>query len=116
MVVLIRNFKNIFLVPELRNKLLFTLGVFVVYRLGTHIPIPGINTHVFSRLIGTGGMVGGLISYLNIFSGGALRRFAIFALGMGPYINASIMIQLLTMMIPSLEAFQQDQGLFGVDR
>ncbi|MCK4517753.1 preprotein translocase subunit SecY [Candidatus Babeliales bacterium] len=108
MVVLIRNFKNIFLVTELRNKLLFTLGVFAVYRLGTHIPIPGINTHVFSKMISSGGVVGGLISYLNLFSGGALKRFAIFALGMGPYINASIMIQLLTVMIPSLEQLSKE--------
>jgi len=107
-VVLIRNFKNIFLVTELRNKLLFTLAVFAVYRLGTHIPIPGINTHVFSKLISSGGVVGGLLSYLNLFSGGALKRFAIFALGMGPYINASIMIQLLTVMIPSLEQLSKE--------
>lgn len=107
MVVVLRNFKNIFLVPELRRKLLFTLGVFVVYRLGTHIPIPGVNTNVFSSLLGKGA-VGGLLSYLDLFAGGALKRFAIFALGMGPYINASIMMQLLTVMLPSLEALSKE--------
>jgi len=106
-VVVLRNFKNIFLVTELRKKIFFTLGVFLVYRLGTHIPIPGINTHVFSKLIGNGA-VGGLLSYLDLFAGGALRRFAIFALGMGPYINASIMMQLLTVMLPSLEQLSKE--------
>ena len=105
--VLLRNFKNVFLVSDLRKKIFFTLGVFAIYRIGTHIPIPGINTHVFSNLIGSGAL-GGLISYLDLFSGGALRKFAIFALGMGPYINASIMIQLLTVMIPSLEQLSKE--------
>ena len=100
-IVLLRSFKNIFLVTELRKKILFTLGVFLVYRLGTHIPIPGVNTHAFSKLLGSG-VAGGLLSYLDLFAGGALKRFAIFALGMGPYINASIMMQLLTVMLPSL--------------
>lgn len=107
MVVIVRNLKNIFLVPELRKKLLFTLGVFFVYRFGTHIPIPGINVNVFNKLLG-GGAVGGLLSYLDLFAGGALRRFAIFALGMGPYINASIMMQLLTVMLPSLEQLSKE--------
>jgi len=106
-VVILRNLKNVFLVTELRKKLLFTLGVFAVYRLGTHIPIPGINTHVFSQLLSRG-VVGGLLSYLDLFSGGALKRFAVFALGMGPYINASIMMQLLTVMLPSLEQLSKE--------
>lgn len=107
MVVLLRNFKNIFLVPELRKKVFFTLGVFAVYRLGTFIPIPGVNTHAFSKLLG-GGLVGGLLSHFDLFAGGALKRFAIFALGMGPYINASIMMQLLTVMLPSLEQLSKE--------
>lgn len=107
MVVLLHNFKNIFLVSELRKKLLFTLAVFLVYRFGTHIPIPGVNTNVFGKLL-NGGVVGGLLSYFDLFAGGALRRFAIFALGMGPYINASIMMQLLTVMLPSLEQLSKE--------
>jgi preprotein translocase subunit SecY len=107
-VVLLRNFKNIFLVTDLRKKLFFTLGVFAVYRFGAHIPIPGINTAAFSALLGKGGAFGGMLSYLDLFSGGALKRFAIFALGMIPYINASIMMQLLTIMIPSLEQLSKD--------
>jgi len=106
-VALLRNFKNVFLVTELRKKLLFTIGVFFIYRLGTHIPIPGINTAVLTKMLGSG-VVGGLMSYLDLFAGGALKRFAIFALGMGPYINASIMMQLLTVMIPSLEQLSKE--------
>ncbi|MCK4518060.1 preprotein translocase subunit SecY [Candidatus Babeliales bacterium] len=107
MVVQLRNFKNIFLVSDLRKKLFFTVAVFAVYRFGTHIPLPGVNTHVLNKLLGSG-VVGGLLSYLDLFSGGALKRFAVFALGMGPYINASIMIQLLTVMLPSLEQLSKE--------
>ncbi|MFC1894933.1 preprotein translocase subunit SecY, partial [Candidatus Dependentiae bacterium] len=111
MVVLLQNFKNIFFVPELRRKLFFTLGVLAVYRFGAHIPIPGINTDALSNLFNSG-MAGGLISYLDLFSGGALKKFAIFALGMIPYINASIMMQLLTVMLPSLEQLSKE-GEYG---
>jgi preprotein translocase subunit SecY len=110
-VVLIKNFKNILLVPDLRRKLAFTLGVLAVYRFGAHIPIPGINTAALSGLLGSG-MAGGLISYLDLFSGGALSRFTIFALGMIPYINASIMMQMLTVMLPSLEQLSKE-GEYG---
>ena len=105
--VILKNFKNIFLVSELRKKIFFTLGVFAIYRLGTHIPIPGINTQVFGKLFGTGAF-SGFLTHLDLFAGGALKRFAIFALGMGPYINASIMFQLLMVMIPSLEALAKE--------
>jgi preprotein translocase subunit SecY len=107
-VVLLRNFKNIFVVSDLRKKVFFTLGVLAVFRLGTHIPIPGINTQAFGALLGKGGALGGLLSHLDLFSGGALSKFAIFALGMIPYINASIMMQLLTIMIPSLEQLSKE--------
>ena len=111
MVVLLRNFKNIFLVPELRRKLAFTLGVLAVYRFGAHVPIPGVNTAALSSLLSSN-IAGGLISYLDLFSGGALKNFAIFALGMFPYINASIMMQLLTVMVPSLEQLSKE-GEYG---
>lgn len=112
MVVIFSNFKNIFFVPELRRKLAFTLGVLAVYRFGAHVPIPGVNTAALSGLLSSGGMAGGLISYLDLFSGGALKNFAIFALGMIPYINASIMMQLLTVMLPSLEQLSKE-GEYG---
>ncbi len=111
MIVLLRNFKNIFLVPELRRKLGFTLGVLAVYRFGAHIPIPGVNTAALSGLLDSS-VAGGLFAYLDLFSGGALKNFAIFALGMIPYINASIMMQLLTVMVPSLEQLSKE-GEYG---
>ncbi|MBU4270028.1 preprotein translocase subunit SecY [Candidatus Dependentiae bacterium] len=111
MVVLLKNFKNIFLVPELRKKLAFTLGVLAVYRFGSHIPIPGVNINALQALINPK-FAGGLLAYLDLFSGGALKQFAIFALGMIPYINASIMMQLLTIMLPSLEQLSKE-GEYG---
>jgi preprotein translocase subunit SecY len=110
-VVLLHNFKNIFLVSELRKKLAFTLGIFAVFRFGTHIPIPGIDVVALNALF-SGKLGGGFLSYLDLFSGGALKNFAIFALGMSPYISASIMMQLLTIMIPSLEALSKE-GEYG---
>ena len=111
MIVLLKNFKNIFLVSELRRKLGFTLAVLAVYRFGAHIPIPGINTSALQALMSSK-VAGGLLSYLDLFSGGALKQFAIFALGMIPYINASIMMQLLTVMLPSLEQLSKE-GEYG---
>lgn len=111
MIVLLKNFKNIFLVSELRRKLGFTLAVLAVYRFGAHIPIPGINTAALQGLMSSK-LAGGLLSYLDLFSGGALKQFAIFALGMIPYINASIMMQLLTVMLPSLERLSKE-GEYG---
>jgi preprotein translocase subunit SecY len=111
-VVLLHNFKNIFLVAELRKKLAFTLGIFAVFRLGTHIPVPGIDVVALNNLFSTQFAGGGFLGYLDLFSGGALRNFAIFALGMSPYISASIMMQLLTIMLPTLEALSKE-GEYG---
>ncbi len=111
MVVLLHNFKNIFLVAELRKKLAFTLGIFAVFRFGVHVPIPGVDVVALNTLFSTQ-FAGGLLSYLDLFSGGALRNFAIFALGMSPYISASIMMQLLTIMVPTLEALSKE-GDYG---
>ncbi|MFA5075384.1 MAG: preprotein translocase subunit SecY, partial [Candidatus Babeliales bacterium] len=111
MIVQFSNFKNIFFVADLRKKLAFTLAVMAVYRFGAHVPLPGINTNALSGLLSSG-FTGGLISYLDLFSGGALRNFSIFALGMIPYINASIMMQLLTVMVPTLEQLAKE-GEYG---
>jgi preprotein translocase subunit SecY len=110
--ILLRNFKNIFLVPDLRKKLMFTLAVLAVYRFGAHVPIPGINSLVLSRLFTGAGQAGGFFAYLDLISGGALRQFSVFSLGMIPYINASIMMQLLTVMLPSLEQLSKE-GEYG---
>lgn len=110
--VLLKNFKNIFLIPELVKKLAFTLGVLIVYRLGTFIPVIGINMPLVAQYMKETGSLGGLLSYLDVFSAGALSRATIFALGIGPYITASIMMQMLTMAVPKLEALSKE-GDYG---
>jgi preprotein translocase subunit SecY len=99
-------FGNIFRIPELRRRVLFVLGMLFVFRLGTHIPTPGIDTHVMNNLINS--QAGGFLGFLDLFSGGALRNFTIFALGIMPYISASIIIQLLTAVVPTLEALSKE--------
>ncbi len=91
---------------ELKKRLLFTLGALIVFRLGTYIPIPGINSEAFSSVFQT--QTGGLLGTLNIFAGGAVERMAIFALNIMPYISASIIMQLMTAVIPSLEAIKKE--------
>ena len=90
---------------ELQQRLLFTLGALLVYRLGTFIPIPGIDTSLLSKLFENSNTVFGL---LNVFSGGALSRSAIFLLNIMPYITASIIIQLLTSVVPTLETLRKE--------
>jgi preprotein translocase subunit SecY len=97
---LITNIRNVFNIPELRNRILFTLGMLAVYRIGAHIPTPGINQDELSKFLQKEG--GALLGFLDIFSGGALSRMTIFALGIMPYISASIILQLLTVVIPHL--------------
>ena len=108
--ILLKNFLNIFNVAELRKKILFTLGILIVYRLGNHIPVIGVNIAELGRL--TQGVGGGLFAYLDMFSGGSLRQCTIFALGIMPYITASIMMQILSMSIPYLEQLMKE-GEFG---
>ena len=97
---LFTNIKNIFNIPELRNRILFTLGMLAIYRIGAHIPTPGINGEALSEFLHKQG--GALLGFLDIFSGGALSRLTILALGIMPYISASIILQLLTVVIPHL--------------
>ena len=96
---------NAFKVAELRKKILFTLGIIAIYRLGCFIPAPGIDFAAARRLSDSSD---NLIRLLNLFSGGALSQLAVFALGIMPYITASIMMQLLTVVIPKLEAWQKE--------
>ncbi|MEX6634011.1 preprotein translocase subunit SecY [Hyphococcus lacteus] len=91
---------------ELKKRLLFTLGALIVYRLGTFVPIPGIDPVAFSS--GFQSQQGGLLGTLNIFAGGAVERMAIFALNIMPYISASIIMQLMSAVIPSLEAIKKE--------
>jgi preprotein translocase subunit SecY len=111
-VVLFKNFINIFYIPELRKKILFTLGILIIYRLGAHIPVIGIDLHALGAMMSQAKGLGGLFSYLDLFSGGMLRQCTLFALGVGPYVTASIMMQMLGMTIPSLEQLLKE-GEYG---
>ena len=110
--VLLRNFINIFRVAELRKKVFFTLGILIVYRLGIHIPVIGINIDAIQRLMEQSAGIGGLLSYLDTISGGALQKGTLFALGITPYITSSIMMQMLGMTIPHLEQLLKE-GEYG---
>jgi len=103
---LLTNIQNIFKIPELRTRILFTLGMLAVYRIGAHIPTPGINGEELSKFLHDQG--GALLGFLDIFSGGSLSRLTIFALGIMPYISASIILQLLTVVIPSLSKLAKE--------
>ena len=101
---------NIFKVAELRKKVLFTLLILIVYRIGAHIPIPGINVEALKSYFEHAAKAGtsGLLDFFDLFAGGALRRFTIFALGIMPYISSSIIMQLLTVVIPALERLSKE--------
>jgi len=103
---LLTSFQNIFKIPELRTRVLFTLGMLIVYRVGAHIPTPGINGEALSEFLQKQG--GALLGFLDIFSGGSLSRLTIFALGIMPYISASIILQLLTVVIPHLSKLAKE--------
>src|SRR5262249_42580926 len=103
--------RNIFGVPELRGKVLFTIGMLALYRLGSYIPAPGIDQNAVNTLKAQA-QAGGVLAFLQLFSGKALTQFAIFALGIMPYITSSIIMQILTVVIPKLQQWQE-QGAVG---
>jgi preprotein translocase subunit SecY len=105
----IEAFRNLFRIPDLRNRVLFTLALLAVYRIGAHIPTPGINTRVLETLFQQG--QGSVLGIFDLFSGGNLRRLTIFALGIMPYITASIILQLMTVVFPYLEKLQKEGEL-----
>ncbi|MGZ8595261.1 MAG: preprotein translocase subunit SecY [Actinomycetota bacterium] len=111
---MLRAFVNSFKVPDLRNKILFTLFMIAVYRLGSHVPVPVVDIGIIQDQLDQQG-VGGFLGFINLFSGGALTNVAIFGLGIMPYITASIIMQLLTVVIPKLEQWQK-QGEQGTKR
>jgi preprotein translocase subunit SecY len=100
---------NVFRIPDLRKRILFTLGLLAVYRVGAFIPTPGVNTAELQRLFEQA--AGTALGFVNLFSGGQLERLTIFALGIMPYITASIILQLLTIVIPTLEKLQKEGEL-----
>ncbi len=103
---MLEAFQNIFRIPELKRRVLFTLGMLAVYRVGCHIPTPGIDavalTHFFKQAQGT------LLGLFDMFSGGALQRMSVFALGIMPYISSSIIFQLLTVVVPAIEKLSKE--------
>ena len=108
---MLSSLKNVFRVPDLRNKILFTLLVIALYRFGSHVPTPGVDFDAVQQLEDQA-REGGVLGFLALFSGGALTRFAIFGLGIMPYITSSIIMQVLAVVIPKLEQWQQ-QGAVG---
>ena len=99
-------FANIFRIPELKKKVFFTLGILVVYRIGAHIPTPGINSAALAEVMAR--MTGTIMGFFDMFSGGALSRLTIFALGIMPYISSSIILQLMTMVSPYLARLKKE--------
>ncbi|MDI3516797.1 MAG: preprotein translocase subunit SecY [Thermotogota bacterium] len=97
--------RNAFKIPELRDRIIFTLLALIVFRLGIFIPVPGINLQEWANVFKSfsTGAAGGLVSFFDVFAGGALRQYSIFAMSVTPYINASIMLQLLASVMPKLK-------------
>lgn len=98
--------RNAIRIPDLRKKLLYTAALLAVYRIGAFVPVPGVNAAELARQLGVDG--GNIFGFLNLFTGGALERFTVFAQGVSPYITASIVLNLLTIVIPSLEQLQKE--------
>src|SRR5450432_4044702 len=108
---MIRSFLNIFRVPELRNKVLFTFFMLLIYRIGFWVPLPGVDQHAIEEVTKNqddSSAAGRLASYVSIFSGGSLQQSSIFSLGIMPYISSSIIFQLLTTVVPALEKLQKE--------
>src|SRR5437867_2073801 len=106
---LFESFANIFRIPDLRKRVLFTLGLLAVYRLGGHIPTPGINIIRWEEMFSRNS--GGIFGFFDLFAGGNIRRLTVFALGIMPYITASIILQLLTVVVPTLEKLSKEGEL-----
>jgi preprotein translocase subunit SecY len=106
---MLEKFTNIFRVPDLRKRLMFTLGLLAVYRLGGHIPTPGINTDKLAQFFDQ--QRGTVLGFIDLFSGGQMRRLTIFALGIMPYITASIILQLMTVVYEPLAKLQKEGEL-----
>src|SRR5205809_3958108 len=99
---------NAWRVPELRRRVLFTGMILALYRLGSWIPAPGVDSQSIENFFSSGGRGQGIFALLNTFSGSALSRFSLFALGIMPYVTASIILQLLTVVVPTLEQLQKE--------
>ncbi len=100
-----QGFANIAKVPELKKRILFTIGMLAVYRIGVFVTTPGVNRNVMSKIISTDA---GFLGFFNMFSGGAVEQLSVFALGIMPYISSSIILQLLTVVVPTLERLKKE--------
>lgn len=100
------GFQNIFKIPELKKRIIFTLGLLIVYRIGVHVPVPGIDSVALASFFAQA--EGTIFGIFNMFSGGAFERLSVFALGIMPYISASIILQLLTVVVPHLEQLKKE--------
>src|SRR5580658_9090331 len=107
---LLDTLANMFRIPDLRKRIFFTLGLLAVYRFGGHIPTPGIDANRLAEFFQQNS--GSLFGFIDLFSGGMFRRLTIFALGIMPYITSSIILQLLTVVVPTLEKLQKEGGGF----
>jgi len=101
------SFSNLGKIPELRKRIFFTLAMLAVYRIGVFITVPGVNRVEMEHVITKGGS-GSFLGMFNMFSGGALQQLSIFALGIMPYVSASIVIQLLTVVVPKLDQLNKE--------
>ena len=109
--MILQSFRNLFRISELRTKIFYTMFFLIIFRLGSQVPIPGIDLDVLAKLTEEGGLrsgLGGILSLFSTLTGGALGNCAIFSLGIMPYISASIIFSLLTKVIPSLEALSKE--------
>ena len=104
---MLRTIGNAFRVPEIQRKLAFTAAMLLLYRLGAYIPAPGVDIDTVEQ-IEQNFQGSNILGFLNLFSGGSLSRLSLFALGIMPYITASIILQLLTVVVPSLEKLQKE--------
>ncbi len=111
---MLRAFVNAFKVPDLRKKIFFTLLIIAIYRLGSHVPVPVVKISKLQNALNSQGN-GGFLQFIDLFSGGALTRMAVFGLGIMPYITSSIIMQLLTVVIPKLERWQKE-GESGIKK
>jgi len=105
---MVQAVRNAFSLPDLRRKLLITLGILIIYRLASHVPVPGVDTEVLKSALGGESGVGQLVNILDLLSGGAVSNFSVMAMGVYPYVTASIIFTLLTPIIPQLEALSQE--------
>src|SRR3954466_15230416 len=106
---MLEKLSNVFRIPDLRKRIFFTMGLLAVYRLGAHIPTPGINSQLLQQFFDQNR--GSFLGFVDLFSGGNLRRLTVFALGIMPYITASIILQLLTVVYEPLAKLQKEGEL-----